>query len=158
MLNSSVMDQVAWTVALLLSGVLAGMFLMDGLGYYPLLPRLADSTAIQLHQEAVALHRSLFQIATVSSGMACLAVIILFGEGASRGLLIGSLACLVANIVYTNYALIPLNREIATWMPTSPPADWKTLFSKLIFREQLRTAVPVLAFILELAAWTRRTG
>jgi hypothetical protein len=44
-------SEIAWIVALLLSGVTAGMFLMVCFGYYPLLPRLADDAAIELHQE-----------------------------------------------------------------------------------------------------------
>lgn len=150
-----IVDQVAWTVALLLSGVAAGMFLMDCFGYYPLLPQLADHAAIQLHQEAVALHRDLFRLATLSSGVACLVMIIFFSEGTPRGLLIASLACLIALVVFTNYALIPLNQEIGTWTPDAPPAGWKTLFSEMIFREQLRSALPLLAFVLELTASRR---
>jgi uncharacterized membrane protein len=114
-MNKAVIDQIAWTVALLLSGVAAGMFLMDFFGYYPLLPRLSDHAAIQLHQESVALHRAIFRLAIRSSGVACIILIIFFSDGRSRWLLIGSLVCLIALIVYTNYALIPLNREIATW-------------------------------------------
>ena len=150
-------DQVAWSVALLMSGVAAGMFLMDCLGYYPLLSRLEEHAAIQLHQEAVALHRGLFRLATVSSGVACLVMIIFFSEGTSRRLLIASLCCLISMIVYTNYALVPLNREIATWPPASPPTHWKMLFSEMIFREQLRSALPVVAFVLELTA-SQRAG
>jgi hypothetical protein len=60
MTNTPVVPQIAWTVTLLLSGVTAGMFLMDCVGYYPLLPRLGDHAAIELHQQAVALHRGLF--------------------------------------------------------------------------------------------------
>jgi uncharacterized membrane protein len=156
MTNKPVIDQIAWTVALLLSGVAAGMFLMDCFGYYPLLPRLADHAAIELHQESVALHRGLFRLATLSSGVACLVMIVFFSERASRRLLIASLACLIALIVYTNYAVIPLNREIGTWTPDAPPAGWKTLFSEMIFREQLRSALPFMAFVLELAASRRR--
>jgi uncharacterized membrane protein len=155
MTNKPVVNQIAWTAALLLSGVAAGMFLMDCFGYYPLLPRLADHAAIQLHQESVALHRGLFQLAVQGSGVACLVMIIFFSEGTSRQLLIASFACLIALIVYTNYALIPLNREIGTWTPASPPADWKMLFSEMIFREQLRSFLPALAFVLELVASQR---
>jgi hypothetical protein len=60
---------------------------MDCFGYYPLLPRLADHAAIQLHQESVALHRGLFQLAVQSSGVACLVMIIFFSAGTSRRML-----------------------------------------------------------------------
>jgi uncharacterized membrane protein len=131
------------------------MFLMDCFGYYPLLPPLADHAAIQLHQESVALHRGLFRPAIQSSGAACLVMIIFFSDRASRGLLVASLACLIALVVYTNYALIPLNREIGTWTPASPPADWTMLFSEMIFREQLRSALPAMACVPALAASRR---
>jgi uncharacterized membrane protein len=157
-MKKRVADQIAWTVALLLSGVAAGMFLMDCFGYYPLLPRLADHAAIQLHQESLPLHRGLFQMAILSSGVACLVMIVFFSERTSRGLLIASLTCLIALVVYTNYALIPLNQEIGTWTPDAPPAGWKTLFSEMIFREQLRSALPVIAFVLELTASGRRAS
>jgi len=154
--NRPLGNQIAWTVALLLSGVAAGMFLMDCLGYYPLLPRLADHVAIELHQESVALHRGLFRLATLSSGVAYLVMIIFFSEGTSRGLLMASLACLIALVVYTNYALIPLNQEIGTWAPDAPPVGWKMLFSEMIVREQLRTALPTMAFVLALTASRQR--
>ncbi len=155
MTNKPVVDQIAWTVALLLSGIAAGMFLMDCFGYHPVLQRLADHAAIQLHQESVALHRGLFRLAIQSSGAACLVMMIFFSDRTSRGLLIASLACLIALIVYTNYALILLNREIATWTPNSPPAGWRTLFSQMIFREQLRSFLPTVAFVPALAASQR---
>jgi uncharacterized membrane protein len=155
MMNKAVFDQIAWTVALLLSGVAAGMFLMDFFGYYPLLPRLSDHAAIQLHQESVALHRAIFRLAIRSSGVACIILIIFFSDGRSRWLLIGSLVCLIALVVYTNYALIPLNREIGTWTADAPPAEWKMRFSEMILRERLRSFLPALAFVLEIAASRR---
>jgi len=88
------------------------MFLMDFSGYYPLLSRLSGQGAIQLHQESLALHRVIFRLVIRGSGVACIVLIIFFSDGNSRWLLIGSLACLIALVVYTNYALIPLNRDI----------------------------------------------
>jgi hypothetical protein len=79
-------------------------------------------------------------------------MIIFFSEGTSRGLLIVSLGCLIALVVYTNYALIPLNREIGRWTPAAPPPDWKLLFSEMVFHERRRSFLPALAFVLELAA------
>jgi hypothetical protein len=155
MISKPVIDQIAWTVALLLSGVAAGMFLMDCFGYYPLLSRLSDRAAIQLHQDSVALHRGILRLATMTSGVACVITIIFFSDGTSRWLLIVSLACVIALIVYTNYALIHLNREIGTWTATDPPPHWKVRFSEMIFRERLRTLLPALAFVLEIVASRR---
>jgi uncharacterized membrane protein len=155
MMNDSVVDQSAWTVALLLSGVAAGMFLMDFFGYYPLLSRLSDHAAIELHQQSVTLHRGIFRLAIRSSGIACVVLIIFFSDRTSRWLLIGSLACLIVLIVYTNYALIPLNRAIAAWTPDAPPADWKARLLQMIFRERLRSFLPALAFLLEVLAFRR---
>jgi hypothetical protein len=150
------LEQTGWAVTLMFSGVAAGMFVMDFFGYYPLLLRLSDRAAIELHQQAVGLHRGIFQLATASAGVACIIVIRFFSRGTSRGLLIASLACLIALIVYTNFALVPLNREIATWIPAAPPAYWKARFSDMIFRERLRTFLPVVAFVLALAASQHR--
>jgi uncharacterized membrane protein len=155
MTNKSIVDQIAWTVALLLSGVAAGMFLMDFFGYYPLLQRLPAHAAIQLHQEAVPLHRGIFQLAILGSGAACVILISFFSVGMSRWLLIASLVCLVVLIVYTNLALIPLNREIGTWVPGAPPVEWKERFADVIFLEQLRGFLPALAFALDLLASLR---
>lgn len=154
---SPVFGPLVWTVALLFAGVAAGMFLMDFLGYYPLLPRLSDQAAIQLHQVALPLHRGIFQAAIMSSGVMCIILILFFSAGTSRRLLIASLTCLIVLVLYTNLALIPLNREIGTWMPAAPPADWKIRFTDMIFREQLRGFLPALAFVLELLASWRRS-
>ena len=152
MTSERFVGQIAWTIALLLSGVTAGMFLMDCFGYYPLLSRLEDHAAIGLHQESLTLRRGLFRLAISSSGVTCLAMIVFFSRSASRGLLIGSLACLIALVVYTNYASVPLNQEIAMWTADAPPAGWKKTFSDMIFREQLRSALPGLAFVLAVMA------
>ena len=154
--NPHVVRQMAWTVTLVLSGVAAGMFVMDCFGYYPLLATLPDDAAIQLHQESVPLHRGLLRLAIQSSGVACL-VAIVFGDKASRWLLVASVVCLLALVVYTNYALVPLNREIATWTPDSPPEGWRTVFSQMIVRERLRTVLPSLAFVLVSLAAQRQT-
>jgi hypothetical protein len=42
-----------------------------------------------------------------------------------------------------------------TWTADAPPADWKMRFSTMILRERLRTFLPALAFVLELAASRR---
>lgn len=157
MINKPIAGQLAWTAALLLAGVAAGMFLMDFFGYYPLLPRPPDQVAIQLHQEALPLHRALFQAAVVGSVVTCIILVIFFSEGTARRLLIASLACWAVLVVYTNLALIPLNREIGTWVPGAPPTDWKRRFTDMIFRERLRSFLPTLAYTLELvASWRRR--
>jgi hypothetical protein len=91
----------------------------------------------------------------MSSGVACIIMIIFFSAGTSRWMLIASLACPIALVVYTNYALVPLNREIGTWEADAPPAGWKIRFSEMIFRERLRCFLPLLAFVLELTASRR---
>ena len=155
MMIRPVVDQIAWTVAVLLSGVAAGMFLMDFFGYYPVLPQLSDRAAVELHQASVALHRGIFRLTVRCSAVACIITIIFFSDGTSRWLLIGSLTCVIALVVYTNYGLIPLNQEILTWAPDALPTDWKVRFSQMIFRERLRSFLPALAFVLELLAWRR---
>jgi hypothetical protein len=154
-MNKSLSERIAWTVALLLSGVAAGAFVMDFFGYYPLLLRLPGDEAIRLHQAALDLHRSVFQVAIASAGSSCLILILFFGTSATRGLLVGSLACLVILVVYTGYALIPLNQQIAAWEINALPKDWKMQFADMIFRERLRSFLPSLAFFLALLASRR---
>lgn len=157
MINKPIVGQLAWTIALLLAGVAAGMFMMDFFGYYPLLPRLSDQAAIQLHQEIIPLHRGIFQAAIMSSGVTCIILMLFFSAGTSRGLLVASLACLVVLVLCTNLALVALNREIGAWVPGAPPSDWKIRFTDMIFREQRRGFLPMLAFALELLALWRRS-
>jgi hypothetical protein len=157
-MNRSWPDQVAWTMALLLSGVAAGMFLMDFFGYYPVLRRLPDPAALELHQQSLPGRRLIFRVATGSSGLAGIVLLIFFSEGIARRLLVVHLLCLVALILYTNWALVPLNREIATWSPAAPPLGWKHSFSKMIDREQFRGFLPALAFALEFIALVVRWG
>ena len=151
------MDRIAWIVALALSGVAAGMFLMDVFAYYPLLRRLSEQDAIRLHNASVGPRRAIFRSIVRSSGIACIVLIVFFSNGAARSLLIGSLACLILLVIYTNVALIPLNREIAGWKPTAPPGDWRMRFSEMIARERFRGLLPAVAFVMELVA-SRRFG
>jgi uncharacterized membrane protein len=155
MMNKPVVSEITWMLAIMLSGVTAGMFLMDCFGFYPLLASLPDQTALQLHKQFVPMLRSLFQLAIGSTGIACIILILFFSAQTSRWMLIGSLACLITLVVYTNLALIPLNREIMAWMPDALPTVWKIRFSDMVFRERLRTFLPVVAFGLELLAMRR---
>lgn len=152
-------DSVAWIAALLFSGVAAGMFLLDFFGYYSVLPRLNPHTAIEVHQASLPIRRTIFQVVTVSSALSSLLLYVFFSEGVSRRLLVAQVLCFVALVIYTNAVLIPLNREIATWQPALPPHDWENVFSKMTFRERLRSFLPTVAFVLELIAFiVRKNG
>jgi hypothetical protein len=95
----------------------------------------------------------------VSSALSSLLLYVFFSEGVSRRLLVAQVLCFVALVIYTNAVLIPLNREIATWQPALPPHDWENVFSKMTFRERLRSFLPTVAFVLELIAFiVRKNG
>ncbi len=155
-MNRSLLDQLAWTIALLFSGLAAGMFLMDFITYYPVLPRLPDQAAIELHQQSLDGRRIIFRLAIGGTVITGIALLLFFSDGAPRRLLVACLICLAALIFYTNWAIIPLNREIATWRPASPPLDWKHSFAGMIVLERFRCFLPALAFVLELIAFTAR--
>jgi uncharacterized membrane protein len=147
------MEQSAWFFALLISGLAAGMFLMDFFCYYPILPRLPDPAAIELHQRSVPLRRTIFRVAVGLSGIATIGLLASSTGVASRRLLLANLLCLAVLVVYTNWALVPLNREIAAWLPESPPAGWRPLFSRMMLVERLRCWLPTAAFALQVAAF-----
>lgn len=150
------LDSLAWTIALLLSGVAAGMFLMDFFGYLPVLPRLAPQHAVEFYQQSLPFRRTIFRIVTGSSGLAGVALFLFFSKGSSRRLVAAHLLCLVALVVYTNGVLVPLNQEIATWQAASPPPGWDVAFSKLVNFERLRSFLPAAAFTLQLIAFAVR--
>jgi hypothetical protein len=151
-MNRLTPDSIAWMAALLFSGLAAGMFLMDLLGYYAVLPRLEGRAVIELHQLTLPGRRLLLQAAIGGSAAMSLGLILFFSSGLSRHLLVAQLLCLAGLILYTNLAVIPLNQAIASWAPAAPPPGWPRLFAQMIARERLRGLVPMLAFVLQLAA------
>jgi uncharacterized membrane protein len=157
-LSMNRLDQSAWTFALFISGVTAGMFLMDFFGYYPALSRLPDQAMIEVHQQSLPLRRLIFRVGIGSSAVATLVLLISFSDSRSRRLLLANVFCLVAVILFTNLALVPLNEKISTWATTSPPAGWKLPFSQMIARERLRSFLPAVAFVLQLLASAKRNS
>jgi len=125
---------------------------MDFFGYYPALPRLSNEAMIEVHQQSLPLRRLIFRACIGASGLTTVVVLTFFSTSTSRRLLGASLLCLVALVVFTNVALVPLNREIATWAPASPPTGWKLPFAQMIARERLRSFLPAIAFALQLVA------
>lgn len=155
-MSKRIFDLAAWAIALLCAGVAAGMFLLDFFVTCPVLARLDAQTAIETYQASLPIRRTVFQVATVSAVLSASLLCVYFSAGASRRLLVASVLCFVALVIYTNASLIPLTREIAAWRPASPPAGWEDIFLKMIVRENLRGFFPAVAFVLELIAFTAR--
>ena len=74
-----------------------------------------------------------------------------------RWLVLGALGCLLAGLLVTVAVHFPMNAEIATWQPTSPPPNWEELRERWVMAHAVRSGLTVAALALVAAAGVRRS-
>jgi uncharacterized membrane protein len=70
------------------------------------------------------------------------------GEGMSFWLVVGAIALNVVAGLLTKFGHFPINDQILTWNPASPPADWQTVQARWSALHVGRTLCAVGSFVL----------
>ena len=81
-------------------------------------------------------------------GLLAAAVIALRGRGRERALAAAAALCAVAAMAVTVIVHFPINAEILTWSPTTPPPDWAQVRDRWSAAHTARTLLALAGFAL----------
>ena len=139
--------------ALILTGLIAGTFFY---GTFCVLPAFYDlpSTLHLGFRVALMNHNKIVVMALVL--LAIVALISYCWEARQlktvRSLCFNALVMTIISLVITRLGSVPINLQIKTWQPSSPPADWLTVLKRWDLYNSIRTAASIIAFLSLLAA------
>ena len=148
-------------VALLLTGLIAGTFFYGTLTVIPTFyevpaeVHLQFRTALMKHNVFVVMSLVVFAI-----------IVIALYTWQVRKVKITLAFCLAAllftviSLVVTRIGSVPINMQIKTWNPSSPPADWLRILNTWDFYNLIRTIMSIGSFVFLLLSdlWVKPTA
>ena len=146
---------LAPVVALLCTGLAAGVFLGHRAGVSQAVPLLSPSSFIQLQQ---AIHRTfarMMPVLIIGSVLASALWAVLSRACWRTGeFWLVSIASLVMVCIatMTRAVNIPINNRLMTWNPAAPPANLTTVWSRWEQIHSFRTVLAIVAFAAEVIA------
>jgi uncharacterized membrane protein len=139
-------------MVLLLSGMLAGVLFSVARAVGPMFGGLPADRYVQVHQLLDPRFDPLMPMLCALDMITALAVVVFGPGGPARIAWATGLVLTVAVAVISQSCNVPINRQVASWDPASPPADWSRLRAGWASGNQLRTACAVGAFALYIGA------
>ena len=146
---------VVQVIAILCSGLMAGLLFGDWLGTSFARARMSDSSFIELQQ---IVHVNYLRTLPALSSAAVLAPIVwLFLWRARRGhlefgLLLAAIIALVVGQAITFLINVPINDQLESWIAASPPSNARQIWSRWETAHIVRTIFWVGGFLLEVVA------
>ncbi|WP_227378782.1 anthrone oxygenase family protein [Haladaptatus halobius] len=150
---------ILFSLSAILGGLMAGFFFAYSVSVVLALETLSASaytTVIQDINEKVlnvVFGATFFGAIVVPVGTA--AIVLLQGDWAtwySRLFLVGVVVYLIGTFAVTMRIHIPMNEEIATWSPASPPDEWAAVRARWARWNHIRTIAAIVSFVLYLSA------
>jgi hypothetical protein len=144
------LKQSLYILAVIMTGLIAGLMWGTGMDQYT--HRLLTASAwVTEHQVMDALFRHVMPPFWNASVLVLLIATILSHRSA-RWLFGFTAALLALSLVLTVTVEVPMNRMIALWDATAPPADWAAIRDRWLWFHLLRCISGIAAFILSTAA------
>jgi uncharacterized membrane protein len=140
------------SVALLLTGVLAGVELAVRWGVRPALMRLDDHAHLQARQALVRRLRVLVPVLMAATVATCGAALLSAPTGPGAPPRWAGTALLAVFVLLSALGTVPLNIQVDGWSPDSPPAMWKATVRRWARLDTLRSSAALLTFGCFLAA------
>lgn len=150
---------LSFAVSAVLAGLMAGFFFAYSVSVVLALETLSSSAYATVMQEInekvlnVVFGAVFFGAVVVPVGSA---VIVILQGGWARQygqlFLAGVVVYLIGTFAVTMRIHIPMNEEIGTWSPASPPDEWATVRARWARWNHVRTAAAVVSFASYLAA------
>lgn len=150
---------ILFSLSAILGGLMAGFFFAYSVSVVLALETLSASaytTVIQDINEKVlnvVFGATFFGAVVVPVGTA--AIVLLQGDWTtwySRLFLVGVVVYLIGTFAVTMRIHIPMNEEIATWSPASPPDEWAAVRARWARWNHIRTIAAIVSFVLYLSA------
>jgi uncharacterized membrane protein len=146
---------IAPVVALICTGLAAGIFLGHRAGVSQAMPSLSPSSFVQLQQIIHKTFARMMPVLTVGSmlGSALWAVLLRadwrrvdFWLVAGASL---TMSCIFAMTLAVN---VPINKRLMKWSAAAPPSDLSTVWAPWEQVHSIRTALAIIAFVAEVVA------
>jgi hypothetical protein len=140
------------SLSLFVSGLLAGTFVQGGLGLRPATAHLPAGTHILMRQALIRnLRRVMLPLMLAAVGLAGLTAV---GSGRSGDRVLRWLAFLCAGLplMITRYGSVPLNEQMLTWSPETPPSNLTGVVRRWEAFDTLRAIAAVTAFVCHVGA------
>jgi uncharacterized membrane protein len=141
-------------VVTLFTALLAGSYFGTSLVDVPAQRFLSAASYVEIQQAGTRLgtirYRALV-LTTVVSQLAVLAYLRVWSSQLFQLNLL-SLLFVIGGLLVTVLLVVPINAEAHTWSPAAPPGNWRAMQAKWHTFHYLRTALVLVAFILQLTA------
>ncbi|MGN6561498.1 MAG: anthrone oxygenase family protein [Thermomicrobiales bacterium] len=137
---------------LVTSGVMAGGLVMVALGIAPTFVHLAPPMYVTTHQTMDAYIERYMPRNTQLTLLLAVITAILRGRLLARVLLVIGIVLTGAVALISETRNVPINKQVLTWNPDTPPGDMNAIFARWIRFNWLRTAAGVLALAVFAAA------
>jgi uncharacterized membrane protein len=145
--------QLSRIASLLLTGLIAGTFFY---GTYCVLPAFYEvspethlhfRTALMSHNRTVVM--ALVLLALIAITFYCVMVRKI---KIVRTLCLAALLLTIVSLMITRLGSVPINMQIKTWIPSSPPGDWLRILETWDFYNLIRTIASLVSFFCLLIA------
>ena len=143
-------------VAVLATGLLAGIFLGDRMGASFARPALSPSSFVKFQQVQ---HVHFAKMMPILMGIAILSdvawLVLIRAHARTMGFVFLGLATLayVSVLVLTRAINVPINNRLMTWSASSPPSNVMEVWARWEQVHTVRTALAVFGFVCELLAF-----
>ena len=148
-------------VALVCTGLLAGIFLGHRAGVSQAGPRLAPATFIQLQQLIHGIYVRMMPPLVLGAVISSIVWAILLRADSTRSALwlvfLASMALVVAAAL-TRAVNIPINAQLMTWNIDAPPANFRDIWQPWERVHSIRTGLAIIAFVLQAIAVSTVAG
>jgi uncharacterized membrane protein len=145
--------QISRMASLLLTGLIAGTFFY---GTYCVLPAFYEvSPETHLHfRTALMNHNKTIVMALVILALPAITYywVMVRKIRIVRTLCLAALLLTIISLLITRLGSVPINLEIKTWLPSSPPADWLSILKTWNFYNLVRTIASLASFLCLLLA------
>jgi uncharacterized membrane protein len=144
-------------VALICTGLVAGIFLGHRAGVSLAMPVLSPSSFVQLQQ---IIHRTfvrMMPVLNIGSVLSSVLWAVLQGVHGRTGefwLVSGAAVLMICIFAMTLGINVPINKRLMTWNPAAPPHDLSTLWRPWERVHSVRTLLAIVAFAAEVIAVT----
>ncbi|HTE29955.1 MAG TPA: DUF1772 domain-containing protein [Chryseolinea sp.] len=145
--------QLARVFSLLLTGFIAGTFFY---GTFTVIPTFYEvPPSIHLSFRTALMHHNV--VIVMSLVVSAIAVLVVYSwhmrkVKIARTLCYAALIFTIVSLVITRVGSVPINMEIKTWSPASPPQNWLTILRQWDFYNLIRTITSIGSFVCLLVA------
>ncbi len=147
------------SLALVSTGILAGIFFGDWMGASPVRPTLSASCFVQFQQGLHRRFKVLMPIVIFTSILTnAVAAWLTWGPNSRTAFCFGlSALAVLAILVMTRIVNIPINEVLMTWTVENPPGDWWQTWRPWERTHTVRTLLAVLTFIVQIVGMNLST-